>query len=275
MGECQSLKTELIDFHTHAFPDDLAPRAIETLLGAYRVTPVTDGSVGALIRHMDKARINRAVLLPVATKPAQVQSINNWSAGVSCDRIMAFGAIHPGFPDIKGEIDRIVELGLPGIKIQPNWQGFYADDREAYPIYEAAQGKLIVVFHCGKELAEFNELKATPERIARVRRHFPELTIVVAHMGGYRMWDEVEKFLLGSSVYFDTSACFPNDLPDDRFIRLIREHGPERILFGTDIPFGDPLQDIPRLRGFGFTEDELRGILGGNARRLLDATIGG
>jgi hypothetical protein len=264
----------IVDFHVHAFPDDVAQRAIHALLETYQVRAVSDGTISGLVDYMGKSGVDYSVVQPVATKPSQVRSINDWAASHTDARVISFGGIHPDFEDVPGEIDRIVSLGLPGIKIQGNWQGVYIDDPAMRPIYEAAQGRLIVLFHSGEELAPFEEMRATPARLAAVHREFPGLTMVAAHMGGYRMWDEVEEHLLGKDIYFDTSACFPKDLPDERFLDLIRRHGAERILFATDSPFGDALADIPRLTQMGLTDRELELIFGGNATRLLGNRVG-
>lgn len=270
----QTNNTPIVDFHVHAFPDAVAERAIAALLTTYKVPAVTDGTVGGLLAHMDKAGVAHSVIMPVATKPSQVQSINDWAAAQSDPRAISFGGIHPDYQDPAGEIERIITLGLPGIKIQANWQGVYVDDPAMYPIYEAAEGRLIVTFHSGEELAPFEEMRATPQRIARVHHDFPNLTIVAAHMGGYRMWDDVETHLLGKSVYFDTSACFASDLPDPILLDMIRRHGVERILFATDLPFGDPLVDIPRLQKIGLTDLELDTLFTRNAQRLLGERVG-
>jgi len=268
-GGMPQLLCPKVDFHVHAFPDDVAERAIHALLETYQVSAVTDGTVAGLLQHMRVSEVAYSVIQPVATKPSQVRSINDWAASRADAGIICFGAIHPDYEDVPGEIERIVSLGVPGIKIQGNWQGVYVDDPKMRPIYEAAQGRLILMFHSGEELAPFEEMKATPRRLAAVHRDFPDLTMIAAHMGGYRMWDEVEECLLGGDVYFDTSACFPEDLPDGRFLDFIRRHGAERILFATDCPFGDALDDIPRLMQMGLTDRELELIFCKNAERLL------
>lgn len=265
----RGLHNKIVDFHVHIFPDDVADRALSALLAAYHVEAVTDGTVSGLLAHMETSGVGWSVAQPVATKPSQVRSINDWAVSHSDPRIISFGAIHPDCEDPAGEVEKLIARGLPGIKIQGNWQNVYVDDPRMYPIYEAAQDRLIVMFHSGEELAPFEEMKATPARIAKVCSDFPNLTIIAAHMGGYRMWDEVEEQLLGKDVYFDTSACFPEALPDGRFLRLIRTHGVERILFATDSPFGDATKDIPRLMQMGLSDDELEMIFWGNARRLL------
>lgn len=264
---------KIVDFHVHAFPDAVAERALASLSQAYQMEPIVDGTISGLTDLMERTGVDYSVIQPVATKPTQVESINDWAAGISDPRIVAFGAMHPAYPDPAREIDRLVSLGIRGIKIQANWQGVFVDAPEMKPIYEAAQGKLIVLFHSGAELVEFPELKATPKLIANVIREFPELEVVAAHMGGYLMWDEADEFLVGKKVYLDTSACFPEFLPDDRMLEMIRRHGAENVLFATDLPLNDPVTEVTRLSGIGLTDGELEAILSGNARRLLPGKI--
>ncbi|HOV70056.1 MAG TPA: amidohydrolase, partial [Clostridia bacterium] len=89
----------IIDFHAHAFPDSLAPRAMQTLSAGCGIQPCTDGTVSGLIKNMEKAGVDISVIQPVATKPSQVDSINNWIAQINNPRIIPFGAIHPDTQD--------------------------------------------------------------------------------------------------------------------------------------------------------------------------------
>ncbi|MCL5105130.1 MAG: amidohydrolase family protein [Armatimonadetes bacterium] len=268
-------KRLVVDFHVHAFPDHVAPSALDSLFTAYGIRPVTDGTISGLLGLMEREGVSYAVVMPVATKPAQVKSINNWAASHTDPRIICFGGIHPDLDDPAEEIDRIVSLGLPGIKIQANWQDTYVDDPKMYPIYEAALGRLIIMFHAGDEPTEFEKQRATPERLARVHADFPGLTMVAAHMGGYRMWDDVEKHLIGKNIYMDTSACFPEDLPNERLVDMIRRHGVEKILFATDIPLAGPKSEIAKFEQLGLTDDELEMIFWKNAKGLLGDRVKG
>ena len=70
----------IVDLHVHAFPDEIAERAVHTLLETYQVEAVTDGTISGLLAHMAKAGVDYAVVQPVATRPGQVRSINDWAA---------------------------------------------------------------------------------------------------------------------------------------------------------------------------------------------------
>lgn len=260
----------LIDFHVHCFPDQVAPRALEALTGQYGVKAHFDATVGGLLALMDDAGVNVSVVMPVATKAAQVQSINDWAAANSSERVVCFGAMHPDFADQRAEVERMLSLGLKGVKLQPQWQEFDPDGQRIAPFLEAAEGRLIVLFHAGNEIVPITDVRATPQRLAAVHARYPRLTMVAAHMGGYLMFDESENHIIGrDGIHLDTSYLPPAELPDERMLRMIRAHGAERILFATDGPFGDPAADLERLLHIGLTQDELEAICWQNAATLL------
>ena len=259
----------VVDFHTHVFPEKVAARAMATLTETYQVQAHGEATVPGLLRVMDECGIDVSVVAPVATRADQVRSINDWAAEVQTDRIVCFGALHPELPDAAAEVERIVALGLKGVKLQPNFQAFAPDDPRLWPIYEAAQGRLIALFHSGQEIKAVDHIYARPEALARVHAAFPRLIMVVAHMGGYQIWDEVRRHLLGKSVYLDTSYCGEQDLSAADLKDLIRAHGADRVVFATDYPWGQPKSDLERLSALGLDEDEVDAIAWGNAWRLL------
>jgi predicted TIM-barrel fold metal-dependent hydrolase len=259
----------VIDFHTHVFPERVAARAMESLCSTYEVTAVAEATPSGLLGVMSESGIDAAVVAPVATRPGQVRSINEWAAGIQSERIISFGALHPDLPDPASEVEHIVGLGLKGVKLQPNFQEISPDDRRLWPAYEAAQGRLIFLFHSGQEIKSVPFVHAQPAALARVREAFPGLTMVVAHMGGYLMWDEVRAHLLGSDVTFDMSYCAEDDLPAEKLAGLIREHGVERVVFGSDFPWGHPGADLRRLLALGLSHGEVEAIAWRNAGELL------
>lgn len=261
---------KVIDFHTHCFPDEIAPKAIDSLSKGYEIHTVFDGTINGLLKQMDIDGITASVIVPVATKPSQVEPINNWIAQVSSERIIGFGAMHPDYPDPEKEVARMASMGIKGIKFQPNWQGCRPDDQRMFPIYRAIEGsKLIALFHSGQELKPLPENLAPPEAFAEVHDRFPDMTMVVAHMGGYLMWDEVEKYLLGSDVYLDTSCSVPWALSDSRFVEMVRAHGIDKILFASDSPCSPASPQLQQILSLPLTDEEKEQIIWRNAARLL------
>lgn len=260
----------VIDFHTHAFPDDLAPRAIETLTSE---TPdmknATDGTVGGLVRSMDEAGIERSVVLPVATKAEQVPTINQAAGALRSNRIEPFGALYPYDPHLDERIAQIRAIGLRGIKLHPEYQNFYVDDPRFDPMYSMLQDSgLIVVFHAGKDPGPFSSDHALPHALAAVAQKFPRLLMVASHMGGFRCWDEVERELLGTSLFLDTSAVY-QEIGTERFERIVNYHGAERILFGTDSPWFSQEETLNWFERLRLGSEQKEKILFQNARMLL------
>ena len=90
----------------------------------------------------------------------------------------------------------------------------------------------------------------------------------LSHMGGYKCWDDVQRYLTGRDLYFDTSYSLA-DLGADAMALMIRAHGVERVMFGTDAPWTEQAAEVKGIRALDLTEKEIEAVLGGNAKRLL------
>ncbi|MCE5323778.1 amidohydrolase [bacterium] len=260
---------KVIDFHVHVYPDNVAQRAIDNVYTANNLIPAYDGTTSGLINMMDNDGVRLAVIAPIATKASQVESINDWAISHTDKHIISFGGIHPDCDDLDDQVEKIISAGLPGIKIHSNWQDTYVDDPKMLPIYEAAQGRLIVTLHAGDEATYFEVQRAMPDRILHILQLFPKLTVNAAHLGGFQMWDMAEEYLIGKNVYFDVSACFGHGISNEQALRIIRNHGAEHILFGTDSPLDRPSVIFGHLMELGLTDNEMELILWKNAERLL------
>jgi uncharacterized protein len=261
----------IIDMHTHIFPDELAPRAIAKLLDySPESHNFTDGTAKGLRESMVKNGITRSVLLPVATKPSQVRIINRNCTQLSSDTFIPFGTLHPLYDKNDEEIDYLKSAGVKGIKLHPEYQDFYIEDKKYFPMYEhlAASG-LIVVFHAGRDPGPFSSDHSLPGAIRNVHRNFPTLKIVAAHMGGFMTWDQSEAELASLPVYFDTSAVCDFLSPAD-FMRIARKHGIPHILFASDSPWFDQGTSRQWIEKLSLTSSEKDAILGENAAQLLE-----
>lgn len=265
----------IIDIHTHIFPDELAERALSVLSHNCSCPAYLDGTCADLVASMQRAGVDRSVIMPIATKPSQARGINQWAAEISHKRpeIIAFGTIHPRQEDWRAEIDAIVAEGFRGVKLHPDYQKFFVDDPELMPIYRTlAEAGLIVLFHAGVDIGLPPPVHCTPDRLARALDAVPELTVIAAHMGGWQCWDDVERYLVGRNVYFDTSFSL-SYMGAERMAELIRAHGAGRVLFGTDSPWTDQAAEVEGIRALPFDEETLSAVLGGNASRLLGDAV--
>ncbi|KNY27412.1 amidohydrolase family protein [Pseudobacteroides cellulosolvens] len=222
---------------------------------------------------MKKAGVDYSVLLPIATKPSQTEVINNWAASICGDGIIAFGSIHPDHTEWKKELKRIKDLGLKGIKLHPDYQLFYIDDKRMYPIYEYMFSLgLVLVFHAGRDIGLPEPYHCTPDRLYKLVCDFNGAKIIAAHMGSFAYWDDVEKYLVGTDIYFDTSYSL-GCISDDQAKRIILNHGYEKVLFATDSPWTDQSEEIDKLRNLKLGTKAESAILGENACKLLGGKL--
>ena len=259
-----------IDIHTHAFPDALAPRAMEKLQAMICWPAAGDGSIDGLIASMDAADVDVSVICTIATKPDQAKGILKWCKSIRCERIEPLASVHPKDRKPGRILKKIRDAGLVGIKLHPLFQHFDADDPIMDEIYAAASDfGLLIEMHCGLDVAFPPEnLQAEPMKIARVIEKFPDLKLIWAHMGGWRMWDDVEKYLLGANVYLETSVSL-TELSPARSAGIITRHGHERVLFGSDYPWAPQDKTIELIENLPLTDRQKSGILWRNAARLL------
>lgn len=258
-----------IDIHTHAFPDDVAKKAIPQLQAAAPWKAVGKGTVASLLKSMDAADVDLSVICSIATKPAQVQSIFDWCRKIRSDRIDPFPSVHPQSADAKAWLRRFADEGFVGIKLHPMYQDYDIDDPRMDEIYgTAAELGLVVESHCGHDAAFPQDERANPERIRRVIDRHKGLTFVATHMGGWTSWDQVEKHLLGCDVWMETSFTLKWMGPE-RLTDFIRRHGADKVLFGTDWPWASQIDEVRAIKALDLTDDQKRKILSTNAGRLL------
>ena len=165
----------VIDFHTHAFPDKIAKRALQSLVdGTVRASncklvPVTDGTVSGLKKIMSECNIDISVVLPIATRVTQSESINNFAESINCENIISFGSLHPLQEDWEYCLKDLAERGFKGIKLHPEFQDFFIDSKESIRILRLAEDLgLYTVIHAGKDVGFLPPVHATPEKITPV-----------------------------------------------------------------------------------------------------------
>ncbi len=261
----------IIDFHAHVFPDKVAPHVLGDLKTKGGLATFSDGTVEGLTSYLDGTNLDYVVAMGVAIRPDLVSKTNDWLMNIKDRRIIPFGSVHPDYPEPAAEIDLLRQNGIKGLKLHPLFQLFRPDEKRMMPIYEAMGDDMIAFFHAGAGLSTGGkEVLATPSRIANVMKNFPNLKVVAAHFGGYKLFDEAEHCLAGKDLYFDTS--WPPGLKvldADAVVRVIRKHGYEKILFGSDSPTADSVAEIQYIDNLKLKDTEKEAILGGNARILL------
>ncbi len=258
----------IIDAHAHIFPDKIAKKATAGIGSFYNMTMDFDGTLETLLREGGEAGVDRFIVQSVATVPTQVISINNFiaqSVEKYPDKLIGFGAMHPDFEDISGEIERIVSLGLKGIKLHSDFQQFNIDDEKAFPIYENAQKHgLPILFHIGDSRYDYS----SPEKLLNVVKKFPNLTVIGAHFAGWSMWDKGAEMFNHKGIYTDCSSSLYAMTPEHA-ADLIRKIGVHRVMWGTDYPMWNAKEELERFERLPLTNRERELILSENALRLI------
>lgn len=259
----------VIDFHTHCFADALAPAAIDTLQKNAKITAVHDGSLGGLKAHMAACGVDQCVVLPVATKPSQVSPINKWALENSDDNAVFFGALHPDDLGFFTAAKKLAAEGFKGVKLHPDYQHFFVDEPRMMPLYEALRDLgLTVVLHAGVDIGFPAPVHCTPLMLKRVIENVPGLKLVAAHMGSHALWRDVEDLLLGLPLYIDTAYSY-YALQNEGMARMIKKHGAQRVLFGTDSPWMRADDEIKNMMELDLPLEDKEAILYKNAMALL------
>ncbi len=259
-----------IDFHTHCFPDSLAPRALKSLGDCSGLIPETDGTADGLLKSMDSGGVDISVVLGIATNARQQKSVNDFAAKLNeNERLVGFGSVYPDAPDALCELERIKALGLKGVKFHPEYQEFYADDEKMRPIYrKISELGLITVFHAGADYGFPAPYHCKPEHLKNALKML-DTNVVAAHWGGLALHEEVLDTLCGLPLYFDTSFAYGSTcLPMIR--KIAEKHGADKILFGTDSPWHTPEKESRVIEFLGLDTEEKEKIFYKNAAKLLD-----
>lgn len=265
-----NLKSKIIDFHTHCFPAELAAKAVNSPRLGWKFA--ADGTTDCELRLMEENNVDMCVLLNMATRPDTMGHVNKFAIEHNHGKFLSFGSVHPFSNDAVQEIERLYLNGIKGIKFHTGHQGFSIEDKRCIPVFEKiGELKMITVVHCGISMkSPVNQV--FPENVSRVIKHFKGAPFVCAHMGGVYFPDEQLKILKELPVMVDTALMFERSTAGNLSI-MVRELGAERVLFGSDLPWGHQKEAINLIKSAGLTEEEKSAILYENACRLLGLSL--
>ena len=261
---------KIFDTHTHVFPDKIADKAIAHLREKSKGIPAfTNGTFADLENHALKTGYTGWMNCPVVTHPGQAHGVNVWAAEHNHWPSLSLGGVHPDDEDVPGILRHIADLGLHGLKLHPEYQEFALLEPRMEKIWCTLEElSMPVLIHAGQDIGFEPPFHSCPADFAELSRRHPALTIVAAHCGGWRLWDDVEKFLPGTNVLIDTSFSKLYMKDPNQFLRLIRAVGTSKVLFGTDSPWQDLPDAINDVKTCGLNDSELEDVFWNNAAKV-------
>jgi predicted TIM-barrel fold metal-dependent hydrolase len=260
-----------VDIHTHVFHPRIAEKAKLRLTEHYKLPCRCKGTPEDLLMRAQRCGIDHCVALCAATSAAQVNPCNAYAGHLqyAYPEITAFGSIHPDCEDWKEQIDKLRQWGVRGLKLHPDFQGFWLDDPRLLPIFEEVQHDFALMIHIGDRLPP-EKNPSCPYKMAKILDNFPDLRVIAAHLGGYRQWGHSLQALVGRNVWMDTSSCAA-EISDEHLQAILKKHPRDYIIFGTDYPIRDPMEEIDALqRRTGFTSAEMDEVLSNGVNILFN-----
>ena len=256
-----------IDFHSHVYPDAIAPKAADSIREFYHLgDDAMDGKVQTLLEQGTKAGIEKFVILPVALRPSRTRHINDFILGEVAkeDRFYGYGTIHAGMENLCEEVEYIMAKGLRGLKMHPDSQVFAIDDPRLFPVYDMIGDKLPILFHMGDHRFDYSH----PARLRKVLDLFPKLRVIAAHFGGYSMYDTAAELLYDKDCFFDVSSSLMF-MEEGVAEKYINHYGAERFVYGSDFPMWDPVREMERFMGLKLTDSQKEQIAHITAEGIL------
>ncbi|MBR4081048.1 MAG: amidohydrolase [Clostridia bacterium] len=259
----------IIDTHAHIYPEKIALKAAASIGEFYHIPMDLDGTLATLLDKGQQAGVGRFLVHSVAVTWERAAAINDFiarSVAAHPDKLIGFGSIHPDHPELEKELDRMLALGLRGVKLHPDFQHFCLDDPSAIRLFEAmAERNLPLLVHTGDTRYPYSD----PERMARALDQVPQLRAICAHLGGWSVWSKAWKILAGrGNVWVDCSSSLYAIDPEEA-VKVIHRYGADRVFFGTDYPMWTPEGELARFMALPLTDREREMILHENFERFI------
>ena len=292
----------LVDAHAHVFPTDEAGRRWLEPIGL--VERGRTGSISEARRVYEQAGISKVVVLLYLQAPVvyahlrssgqpddvareqvrrEIMEFNQWGCDLATHdpRFIPFVGVDVRFMDAQtavAEIDRGHRAGAKGVKIVPHSMGLHPDDPLLRPIYQRCSALGLPLLSQAGRSARPGEgnVYGRPIRFRAVLEEFPDLRLILAHLGRDYEDEVVTLTHHFPNVYTDLSLRLsrlgaPDSWSIPELLRTTREIGIDRVLFGTNYPIADPIRYVARFADLPFTEPERESIAHANFTRLMQA----
>jgi len=282
---------EIIDSHVHTFAsDDIAGKIIPSFNEIYDIEFENpgNGTIANVLNNMKLGGIDHTIMVNFAP-PKIIEDNNMWTLEAASEfdgRLIPLVNFHPEMEGSLSEhLDRYIGLGAKGIKMHPMAQSFDVRDERLDELYnKCSEYSFGILIHCGRvSNARLNEYSDF-ECILPIIEKYPKLPIVLAHMADGNVEHVLKASKEYSNVYFDTSIVIsgypeimnvnePSWLEDDQVVAVINEIGADKVIFGSDFPWGSPIHDLKRIMNLKLTDQQKRLIFSENAKRIFHLNL--
>jgi predicted TIM-barrel fold metal-dependent hydrolase len=275
-----------IDVHTHAWKsalrvDDSLTESQEAMGRYFRYQPQHQ-TVPEMAAYYRKLKMAFVVFTVDGEKGASSKITNEEIAELAhqhSDVAIPFASINPhrGAEGVRLAKKLINEYGVKGFKFHPSVQGFFPNDRMAYPLYEAiAEAKLPALFHSGQTGVGAGtrggggiRLKYShPMLLDDVAVDFPDMPIVIAHPSFPWQEEALSVATHKPQVYIDLSGWSPKYFPPI-LVQYANTLLKDKVLFGSDYPVLSPERWMEEFEKLPIKPEVKQKIFKENAARLL------
>ena len=265
----------IFDFHTHCFPDALAPHAIAHLAEISKkcgLSPTTDGTARGVIDQMHAHGVDKSLICNVSTNAHQMPKVNAFACALAHEQteLYALGSLHPQGEDLEGQIQMLKSAGIKGLKLHPDYIRVEFDDPILHPIFELCVSHgMFLITHAGYDPNSPDHMHCRPEQIKTVMDNFPDLVLIAAHMGGIGCEQGVLDLLCGKQVYLDTSHSGSYPYRHPMLHKILDKHDPALILYGSDCPWSGQQREQDFVKQAPISDQAKEDIFWNNAMRLM------
>ena len=281
-GELPGVRVSALDGTVDELLDSMRTADISksVIVNLYTTASIRAAAIEALEPRLSASERDEALKEIDARLADEMRSFNRWACGIGKEHpeLAVFVAADPTLMPGDASADHVRELhdkyGAQGVKLHGPAQGFNMSDRRMWPTYRACEElRLPIIAHSGPDRSGVDY--AEPPSFVEMLRSFPELKVVVAHLGGaaWRLTREVADAF--PNAYFDCCEIIdwtgsPKGPSEMELAQLIRAIGPHRVMMGSDFPWYDLDNTVDRVMSLPLLAvEEKERILGANAEEIL------
>ncbi len=275
----------IIDIHTHFWSmDELGPKLYRDLENA-RI-PASSMAMTSASHLEATAAVDRAVVFGLRARASGMNISNDTvraQVNLAPERLVFFTSVDPSEDRFMDELERThLDLGARGIKLGPIYQGVHPHDKKYRQIYAYAERHhLPILIHMATTFASAAPLEyARPGLMDDIAADYPELRIILAHLGHPWSGEAISVIRRRPNVYADLSALYYRPWQFYTTMRLLTEYGSaHKVFFGSDYPFTLPGDSVNGVRNVNkalkvsglppVPDDVIEGIINRDALGIL------